>query len=681
MGFFLDEDTGTGAHGFFLDEDPAHQTSQPSVTTTSKPSSGSIRDLFAAGIPFSDEIKAAGLTAGDKLIKQPLDWITGANIAPQGSWGEVYDQELARSRGEQKQAEAENPITSVVAPMVTGAATLPSLGLSKLLGGAVKSPGLIQGGLKAAGSALEGAGYGGLFGFAGGEGGVMNRLDSAQDSAALGGVVGGGIGAGSEVVKSIAKRLPAFAASQNRKSIGTRQTDYSKNPQTVEVPIDDGLTQIESKTKTSIDDLLENGKLGESRRPQDMLKAVRTNESELEKQIGGFINKFEQAQPEYRVEPRWTKTGEFINSGAAGEKTEAFVNRLENLDALIKDRGQGRLSYLQKQKIAKGKEWDPNDSLTNEFNRALYADMQRSIEALVPEVRPINAELGKFKTVTPILKRALAESENKDLGNRIIDWTKTTGGASGAAILGAALTGGNPLGFLIGGGIGLTGKYLTTPSGRKNLATISRASEPFLKKAGEKSIFAIPAGTSTLSSLLGKSPSDSQESTTDRKLSPGLKSRIPSPNSTTSQGATQRGQLKGKKAMTADSYADDPIIKAVISQESGGNAKAVSDAGAQGLMQILPSTAAEIAKDLGMEDFDLKDPQTNVKIGTEYLRRLLKEFGGDVELALTAYHSGPNRVKSLLARAKGSKLADIKKYLGPVGQKYAAQVLGRLNKA
>ena len=170
-------------------------------------------------------------------------------------------------------------------------------------------------------------------------------------------------------------------------------------------------------------------------------------------------------------------------------------------------------------------------------------------------------------------------------------------------------------------------------------------------------------------------------------------SKVSSSNSTTPKNTTQNGLLgpirslfngtgsifKGK-SMSSDGVSE-PIVKAVISQESGGNAKAVSDAGAQGLMQILPSTAAEIAKDLGMEDFDLKDPQTNVKIGTEYLRRLLKEFGGDIELALTAYHSGPNRVKSLLARAKGSKLADIKKYLGPVGQKYAAQVLGRLSKA
>lgn len=667
-----------GADGFDAawDATPVPQTSQPSVTATSKPSSGSIRDLFASGIPFSDEIKAAGLTAGDKLIKQPLDWITGANIAPQGSWGEVYNQELGRARREERQLQEENPVTSVVAPIVTSAATLPSLGLSRLMGGLAKAPGLVQSGLKAAGSALEGAGYGGLFGFAGGEGGALNRLESAGQGGVIGGLVGGGIGAGSEAVKSIAKRLPAFAASQNRKSIGTRQTDYSKNPQTVEVPLYDGATQIESKTRVAIDDLLNAGKLGEKRNPQDMLKSVRANESELEKQIGGFINKFEQAQPEYKVEPTWTNTKQFIESGAGGEKTEAFAKRLDNLDSLIKERGAGKLSYLQKQKIAKGKEWDPNDSLTNEFNRALYADMQKSIEALVPEVGPINAELGKFKTVTPILKRFLAETENKDLGNKIVDWTKTTGGASGAAVLGAALFG--PIGAALGAGLGLGAKYLTTAPGRKNLASLARTSEPFLKKAGEKSILSIPTGASALTNLFGRSLADRPENTADQTQSPLSRVKQPSSNSTTSAKATQRGQLNGNKPMTADSYATDPLVKAVISQESGGDRNAESDAGAMGLMQVLPSTAAEIAKDLGLENVDLKDPQTNVAIGTEYLRRLLKEFGGDVELALTAYHSGPNRVKSLLARAKGSKLADIKKYLGPVGQKYAAQVLERM---
>lgn len=120
-----------------------------------------------------------------------------------------------------------------------------------------------------------------------------------------------------------------------------------------------------------------------------------------------------------------------------------------------------------------------------------------------------------------------------------------------------------------------------------------------------------------------------------------------------------------------------PLVEAVIQQESGGNAKAVSDKGAQGLMQVMPATAREIADELGIEDYDLKDPDTNRLFGTYYLKKLLDQFGGDEELALTAYHSGPARVEKLLKLTGGSRLEDIIDLLGPVGQRYARETLAR----
>ena len=95
-------------------------------------------------------------------------------------------------------------------------------------------------------------------------------------------------------------------------------------------------------------------------------------------------------------------------------------------------------------------------------------------------------------------------------------------------------------------------------------------------------------------------------------------------------------------------------------------------------MQVMPATAKEIAMELGVEDYDLTDPDTNTRFGTYYLNKLLERFNGDVELALTAYHSGPGRVEKLLERTGGTKLEDILPLLGPVGQKYARQVLKRI---
>ncbi|MEO2054472.1 MAG: lytic transglycosylase domain-containing protein [Nitrospira sp.] len=80
------------------------------------------------------------------------------------------------------------------------------------------------------------------------------------------------------------------------------------------------------------------------------------------------------------------------------------------------------------------------------------------------------------------------------------------------------------------------------------------------------------------------------------------------------------------------------LIKAMIRVESDFNTEAVSSAGAQGLMQVMPATA----KDLQLED--PFDPEDNIRSGTRYLRYLLDRFGSDVTLALAAYHAGPGNV-------------------------------------
>jgi soluble lytic murein transglycosylase-like protein len=87
-------------------------------------------------------------------------------------------------------------------------------------------------------------------------------------------------------------------------------------------------------------------------------------------------------------------------------------------------------------------------------------------------------------------------------------------------------------------------------------------------------------------------------------------------------------------------------ILAVIRIESGFDASATSDAGAVGLMQILPSTAEEVARELRLPwsgGDQLRDPATNIRLGTHYLTKLLARFD-DLALALAAYNEGPERV-------------------------------------
>jgi soluble lytic murein transglycosylase-like protein len=93
------------------------------------------------------------------------------------------------------------------------------------------------------------------------------------------------------------------------------------------------------------------------------------------------------------------------------------------------------------------------------------------------------------------------------------------------------------------------------------------------------------------------------------------------------------------------------MIYAVIRAESSFDPMALSDRGAMGLMQLLPSTAKEVAARLNIRWTDermLWDPMTNLEMGTFYLSTLLTRFD-NVEVALAAYNQGPNRIAALQA--------------------------------
>ncbi len=89
----------------------------------------------------------------------------------------------------------------------------------------------------------------------------------------------------------------------------------------------------------------------------------------------------------------------------------------------------------------------------------------------------------------------------------------------------------------------------------------------------------------------------------------------------------------------AEKYGVDPaLVKALIKAESNFKADAISEAGASGLMQLMPGTAA----DMGVKD--RTNPAENIDGGVRYLSRLLRQFGSDTRLAIAAYNAGENAV-------------------------------------
>jgi len=84
-------------------------------------------------------------------------------------------------------------------------------------------------------------------------------------------------------------------------------------------------------------------------------------------------------------------------------------------------------------------------------------------------------------------------------------------------------------------------------------------------------------------------------------------------------------------------HVDPALIEAIVANESGFDSRAISPAGAQGLMQLMPATANA----LGIAD--AYDPAENIRGGARYLRGLLDRFGR-VDLAVAAYNAGPNAI-------------------------------------
>lgn len=450
---------------------------------------------------------------------------------------------------------------------------------------------------------LAGAGAGALLGpvgaVAGGAAGLLgfdwiNQLtgsDAAttpeQDSASLGQNIGTGLvlGAAGKLaetgINKIASSVPKIASAIDRKSLSTRQSDYGKasDLRTIETPDGD----IKTYVRAALDDLTENNKLGKSRNPVEMLKNVDAETTALQDAIGTAIKDFDSTPGTPAAIPDFSRSRAYVKSGnVPANEVPEYIKQIDDLENAIYKQGGGSLDYLQKQKQALGDSWDPADKIKSNFGRALYTDLKTSIEKYVPEVKGLNAELAKYKTVEPILNRSLKALENKSPLTTLRDVGYTTGGIGAPTLLGASL--GGPAGAVVGAGVGLTGKFLASPTGQalvaRGLRNVGGAADSVANVAAK-----IPENVIV--------PTVQSNSSINSAFSSNSDSKSTAIESTFSKG----GKMKSEEAIAA--IKSDPYTHAVAMTESSMNPKAKNpESSAGGLFQFVDATA----KSLGLKD-------------------------------------------------------------------------------
>jgi hypothetical protein len=507
----------------------------------------------------------------------------------------------------------------------------------------------------------------------------MQREQAVEDAAQLGAILGGGGSVLGAALSRLGPRLTEEGMRMRRSSLGARQSDYQKvatragttipaenaalNEAFIDLPPTTTPARTETIAKQNLNDLLFSGELGSSRQSSEMAATAQQKLNALAGEVDNVITRFEQTNTKSLPKIEFNRATKFLESGRAGDKADQLLKDILDFEGRISVVPESqRLSFLQAEKRALARKYSVGDQTDADFGRAFYDDVKRYIENLVPDVGALNKQQSKLMTAMPILRRGLAQEEAFNLMGSLQRLGYTTGGVMAPAILGSGLTG-DLSGAVTGGLLGLALRGAVTGKGKdivgRGAYNLGQLVESLVPQNAD--ILAMQAARPFATEAQVGVEQPKRDAEIQALLKPAPKAATtPAKASALSEDQRKRLLELRQKTVTKTAAKNDvqalvtgrsKLVQAVVAQESGGNAKAKSPAGAVGLMQLMPATA----KAYGVTD--RTDPQQSLDAGEKYLRDLYKQFD-DVELTLAAYNWGPGNVRKALKKIKAKGQAE-----------------------
>ena len=737
MGYVIEDTTAAPTTGYVIeDSSPAPK---PKLSAGETFTGGMTDILSKLTLGAGDEIVAGGSAIVDDLKAGVMN-LFGGNEQPGN-----YDQRLEQVRGLQSGYQEEHPISSglnnlagVLMPVPKG---VPAPAPSVFGKAGTQAPSVFKTAAKAGGI---GAAYGGASGFASGEGGFENRLKSGGIGAAVGGAVGGAVplvvGGVGKVAGYVGDKLDEAAGATREGGLGIQYGDRSRGLKSLPQYLDESGNVVDKSMATTADAPIEyqvsllkkTGVLdGAPNNPRELKVFLENKKTAAGTGLQNLIGEADTVLGPTKVPVKYPETSKFLSGLANRNPTKAqelvkdFEEVASNYDnagsflnpitGVQQNNGIGALSRINNVKAGltdKIQLWQKEaDTPRVGFYRAIYRDLQaledQTFASAVPgkaaEFQTAKEVYGALSAVGTTINKAGAR-KSPSIANALEGGSKLplTIAAATAPVLGPGGATTAAGAFMVGRGI----KNTIQNAAPLTTANIYEAVAQPLKSTSEKALNSLPSifnATPAAASFGGQYIGSVNAPESDKQQSGGLLNLAPTASKESQPKAAAPTESLRPAAMTSaleninggknmdtkepqaqiqqyEPVAED-LVQAVIMQESGGKKNAVSSAGAQGLMQLMPATGKEWHSKLGLPgEYDPFDKEQNKTIGTAYLSYLLDMYDGDTELALTAYNQGFGRVNKLLARNKGSSLADIIDDLGPDGRGYAQGVISKLKK-